>query len=610
MGISTRAPRLGQLLFPVVGLLVDLLYMPSNADPTNPIKFWAISIFGLFCLTALCTNVREIALVREVRVLRKSLLAVVIFVLALVAALIFTDVKSIALVGYTGRNNGFITYLFLAIIFFYTSVRLRTSSLASFYIVISGSTLLFSFYGLFQHFNLDFIKWNSLYNNITLTVGNPDFAAALLGLFVSILFALLFSEISRIFKLLVSAIAILAVVIIYWTQARQGLVAVALGTGLVLAGVLWQQNPRAAIGLLGAEFLAGLTSILGMLQIGPLTKFFFKSSITDRGYDWRAAWHMFTSHPWFGVGIDRYAGSFLKYRDPKYPLLYGYRQSVNNAHNVFLELFATCGVFVGLAYIGVIVFVAWRAFKAWKKYEGNQQILVTGVIAGWIVFVAQSVISVDSLSLSIWGWLLGGFIVGLSLDEGLVSEVKGNVAKKREKSSRLNQLVVFSILVLLFLKILVPMYQAESRTLNFQKLPVPTTKADQASYLAAANQAFNTRLISPDYKVIIAFSVTNAGLVNDGVSFFQAALKQDPKLNDANQFLGTIFEHFKNYPLAIKYRLAGRELNPWGADNLLQLENDYLLMGEKDSAREIRDSIMKMAPGSDLATKAQAAISG
>ena len=319
---------------------------------------------------------------------------------------------------------------------------------------------------------------------------------------------------------------------------------------------------------------------------------------------------MFTSHPWFGVGIDRYAGSFLKYRDPKYPLLYGYRQSVNNAHNVFLELFATCGVFVGLAYIGVIVFVAWRAFKAWKKYEGNQQILVTGVIAGWIVFVAQSVISVDSLSLSIWGWLLGGFIVGLSLDEGLVSEVKGNVAKKREKSSRLNQLVVFSILVLLFLKILVPMYQAESRTLNFQKLPVPTTKADQASYLAAANQAFNTRLISPDYKVIIAFSVTNAGLVNDGVSFFQAALKQDPKLNDANQFLGTIFEHFKNYPLAIKYRLAGRELNPWGADNLLQLENDYLLMGEKDSAREIRDSIMKMAPGSDLATKAQAAISG
>jgi O-antigen ligase len=584
--------------------------MPSNADPINPIKFWAISIFGLFCLTALCTNAREIALVREVRVLRKSLLAVVIFVLALVEALIFTDVKSIALVGYTGRNNGFITYLFLAIIFFYTSVRLRTGSLASFYIVIFGSTLLFSFYGLFQHFNLDFIKWNSLYNNITLTVGNPDFAAALLGLFVSILFALLFSEISRIFKLLVSAIAILAVVIIYWTQARQGLVAVALGTGLVLAGVLWQQNPRAAIGLLGAEFLAGLTSILGMLQIGPLTKFFFKSSITDRGYDWRAAWHMFTSHPWFGVGIDRYAGSFLKYRDPKYPLLYGYRQSVNNAHNVFLELFATCGVFVGLAYIGVIVFVAWRAFKAWKKYEGNQQILVTGVIAGWIVFVAQSVISVDSLSLSIWGWLLGGFIVGLSLDEGLVSEVKGNVAKKREKSSRLNQLVVFSILVLLFLKILVPMYQAESRTLNFQKLPVPTTKADQASYLAAANQAFNTRLISPDYKVIIAFSVTNAGLVNEGVSFFQAALKQDPKLNDANQFLGTIYEHFKNYQLAIKYRLAGRELNPWGADNLLQLENDYLLMGEKDSAREIRDSIMKMAPGSDLATKAQAAISG
>jgi hypothetical protein len=47
------------------------------------------------------------------------------------------------------------------------------------------------------------------------------------------------------------------------------------------------------------------------------------------------------------------------------------------------------------------------------------------------------------------------------------------------------------------------------------------------------------------------------------------------------------------------------KLDPYGAENLLSLENDYLLTGDQHSALATRDSIMSMAPGTDVAHRAE-----
>ncbi len=607
---SSVRSKFSLMLLPLGAVIVDLLYAPNNADPLNPVKFWAIGFIALYCLADLSTGIELFNFSLRGKMAKTVGFLLLFFVVSLFFACIFTPVKLTALIGFSGRNNGLLSYLFLIIIFLYASLTINLSSLKYFYRIVISICFIFSSYGLLQHFKLDPIKWQTAYNPIALTVGNPDFAAALLGMFAVILFAILFTDTTGKVKIPVMALIIFTVVIIYWSQARQGLVATAFGVGILLVAALWQKSKKAAFLLFGTELVAGVASILGMLQIGPLTHFLYKSSINDRGYDWRAAWHMFTTHPWTGVGIDSYADFFFKYRDAKYPLIYGYSTSVNNSHNIFLELIATGGIFVGISYLFLIFFIAWRSYKAWKKYSGSQQMLVMGIVSGWVIFVAQSVISVDNLCVSIWGWILGGAVVGLSIDspadESRLLSGNGRI-KSSNKKNRLfsKKVVTFLILGSVYFTVVVfPMYQTESRMRYFQRVPAPASANQQSIYNQIAENAFNSRFMNPDYRAFIAYSVTNSGDIALGTSLFEKVLKIDPRRYDVNQFLATINEHYKNYPLAIKYRLAARALNPYGADSLLNLMKDYLANGEKQKAISVRDSIFAMAPGTDVASQA------
>jgi O-antigen ligase len=316
----------------------------------------------------------------------------------------------------------------------------------------------FAIYGTFQHNGKDFIRWVNQYNPIILFAGNPDFAGSLLGLFAVINFSALFLDFSKKLKYYLVCLDLYLLVLIYWTQARQGLVASAVGVGFFIVVVTWRKSPKLGIAVLCIELFAGLISILGMLQIGPMTRFLFKSSITDRGYDWRAAVSMFKAHPLTGVGIDRYGSYFLQYRAPKYPLLFGYQVTVTNSHNVFLEIFSTAGLFAGLAYIAMLCLIGFRGYVALRNTQGKEQLLVAGVLSGWLVFVAQSTISVDSLVLSIWGWILGGAVVALSVTKKVEvtdSEVSRKIKQSRKSTdtSARNRVLTFTAyaIVLLFI---------------------------------------------------------------------------------------------------------------------------------------------------------------
>ena len=52
------------------------------------------------------------------------------------------------------------------------------------------------------------------------------------------------------------------------------------------------------------------------------------------------------------------------------------------------------------------------------------------------------------------------------------------------------------------------------------------------------------------------------------------------------------------------YRKKIIEIYPYNAENLLALENDYLIAGDKVAAINIQGSIIKMAPGTDVAKTA------
>jgi O-antigen ligase len=520
----------------------------------------------------------------------------------------------VGLLGDTGRNIGFLNYFFLSLIALYASVKLHLGNIKNIYSTVFALGTLFALYGTLQHFKIDFLKWNTQYNPIILTTGNPDFAASLLGLFVVICFAALFIDFSRLTKVYLILLIILTVTVIFWTHALQGLVATAAGVGLILFVLMWGKNRRLALGLLALELFTASLSILGMLQMGPLTKYFFKASITDRGYDWRAAVGMFKSHPLFGVGVDRYASYFMQYRAPKYPLLYGYSQTVNNAHNIFLQIFATAGIFAGVTYIGMISFIAFRAFVAIRGSNGKERITITGIVAGWIVFLAQSIISVDSLAISIWGWVLGGSIIGLSvIQEESQPTTSVGQARKTWQVNRKRAIayvspyrsVIFSLGLIFLCLLVVPMYRNETATLKFAQIQSPSDEAGKDIYRAIAKKTFDQPLLNPNYKANIAIAMAKNDYGPEAITFFKQTIKTDPRNINSYSLIALVYENLNNPREAITYRKQLARLDPYNAENFLSLANDFLLIGDENSAISARNTIISMAPGTDVAKQAE-----
>ena len=599
---------------PLALIYVDLAVCTTTLDPLNPVKLWGLSVVSAFALADIISTKSNRSLIRNETVYRLYALILFFFVAILFLCIFFTPVKSIALLGDTGRNLGFLNYLFLTLVALYTSLRMSLENLKMVYRTAFFLASTLTIYGFFQHFNIDFINWNNPFNPIVLMTGNPDFSASLLGLLVVICVVGLFVDFSKTVKLGLVALISSAILIIYWTKARQGLVATAAGVGFIALVLVWQRSKRGAFALLCMEIVGAIFSILGTLQIGPLTKYFYKASINDRGYDWRAALSMFKHHPFFGVGLDRYAAYFLQERSPKYPLIYGYTQSVNNSHNVFLQFFATAGLFAGLTYLALIIFVGCRAFVALRRSSGHEQLLLSGVTAGWIVFVAQSVISVDSLSISIWGWVLGGAIVGLSWRKpdviqgfGENQTSKSQIVSKQlqaQNTSPFRSVLFVGILIITVTGVIIPMYRNETAMARFVSFGSPTTPLGQRVFAATAEKTFHQPLLNPNYKEQIASKMAENNFGPEAISYFKQTIKGDSRNTNSYSLISVVYENLRNPKEAIIYREALHKLDPYGAANLIKLENDYLLVGDKPSALTTEKAILGMAPGTDVADQA------
>jgi hypothetical protein len=69
------------------------------------------------------------------------------------------------------------------------------------------------------------------------------------------------------------------------------------------------------------------------------------------------------------------------------------------------------GLPLAFIYILILVLTFVSAFRILKKMVGFDPLFVS-VFAVWIGFQAQSLISINVIGLSVWGWVFGGLILG------------------------------------------------------------------------------------------------------------------------------------------------------------------------------------------------------
>jgi len=578
--------------------IITLFFFTSLRDPFNAPKLWLNILLGAFLLGHLVLDLFTGRFTEGQKALKVLAAIVGSFVGFMLIAALVGDVKYITFFGDNQRNTGWIDYLFLSIFLFSAAKHVRVKSLAIVYWFGIGVGAVMTEYGLLQHFGHDFVKWNNPYNSIISTVGNPDFAGGILALFLTFTFVTIIAAPWKVWiRIILAAQGVITLLVINWSQARQGLLAFGLGAGIFLVIWIWNKQKRLGqIAAVGASVVF-LFALGGIFQVGPLTKYLFKGTVTVRGYYWRAGYQMFIHHPWFGVGPDRYAAWFRNYRADQYPMNYGYDLTSSAAHNVIIEIFATCGIFVGLAYLALLGFVIYRGALAIKRNSGTNRLLAAGLLSAWVGYQSQSIVSIDNIGIAIWGWVLSGIVIGVSFIDATNLDSTRALTRRQANIDTFKP-IVSSAFVLALLFIVIPQYRGESNTYHLSAYAVPTAAQGQATrdaYHRLVTSDLSVPMLNPQYRLLMASDLAQAGYVDEAFAQINRELKSDPRDYAAYSIEASFYEQIHQFPKAIEARLKMYSLDPWGAQNLMILANDYLTAGDKMSARKYWQKILDMS---------------
>jgi O-antigen ligase len=587
--------------------IITLYFQVNLTDPFNSPKSWLLMLFASWLLGYIVNFRKIMNTSKQLKMLAYSL---IIFFSSLLISTLATDVRYVAFFGETLRRNGFFSYTSLVLIMLAASICFRSYNVLKLYNLtyfIAATTII---YALIQLTGNDFVDWDNPYNVIIGTVGNPNFAAALMAIMGTLVFASLFflktGATKRVFGI---AILSLLVFVVYKSNARQGTLTFLIGVLTFLS--IWLLTKKKFYGkifsLSGVILLA--LSILGMLQIGPLERYLYKSSVSVRGYYWRAGLEMFKDNPIFGVGIDRYGAYFKSYREASYSLNYGFEITSSNAHNLFIQLFATGGIFLGASYLFLNFYIFKITISALKTSSGDVRLYIAGIFSAWIGFHAQSFISIDNIGVSIWGWVLGGALIGLAISVDGISDKEKNIFTQKKNSVNFSRGLISGTATAVSLIVIVPLYQAEvlaSRAkVNFDLQDQEALKVFKEFQLDSIRSPFN----DPNYVLVSGVNLVRGGFTLEGMEAIRQVHTQDPRNLDALNAMALISEELNQILKAIEYREKIAELDPWNAKNYLALGKNYKKIGNLVKSNKILSLIKSFASSDPIMNQARSELS-
>jgi O-antigen ligase len=589
----------------IFGSLISVtLYFQSNlVDPFNSPKFWILIIIGAW-LTGHLWSGRQV--IQNNTSIKTLFYLASIFILGALLSTFFSDFHLTAIFGEVMRKNGFLTYLAFAIILTVSAINIRFSNLKNLIQVTFFVLLVVVFYGTLQTTGNDFIQWNNPYNSVIATVGNPNFAAAIMAIMGVLIFSSIFmNDFGKNFRFASVVLSFLGLFVIYRSNARQGLLSYVIGVSFFLIVFLWSKSRKLGlIGLLVGSIFSFI-GILGMLQMGPLEKYLYKGSVSVRGYYWRAGFEMLKEKPLFGIGMDSYGSYFKDVRDVGYPLTYGFEITSTNAHNTFIQFFATGGLILGSAYLLLNLFVLRRAYIALKIHTGTNRVAVSGVVSAWITFHAQSFVSIDNIGISIWGWVLAGAIVGTST---LTSEPPTPIVRPSNKlktNNEIGRILISSSATLVTIVLIALLYRTEINTFKIMSSFDLQNPQVRQIYRDLNLQNFDAQLNNPTYRLTSAMNLVQAGFVDEGVDAAKQVLKEDVRNLDAMNSLAGIYEQTGKIPEAIDMRIRISEIDQWNAKNYLQMGKNYKFLGDEIRTKEMLTKILSFASNNPVGTQAR-----
>lgn len=615
--IINRSSSSKQLTYLATGAAFITLYFARDSyDPFNTPKLALLLIIASLSAIKLSTLWR-LENIKKDKVNFLFVLVLLVFIISGAISVAFSDNLTVALVGDIQRRNGYLAYIALTLISLTVAQLVRFYNIRNLFRVMILTGFVFGAYGLIQMLGRDMFEWNNPYNSVISTVGNPNFASALMAIFSIVSMMSLFDKNQNlIVKFFAASCLVFSIVAIIASNSRQGVVSLSFATLFSASAYIYLVRKK--IGLLLILFSTSISSlaIAGMLQIGPLSRILYKPSVTVRGYYWDAALQMLKDYPLTGVGFDHYLYYFKELREVGYPLKYGFSLTSSNAHNTFLQMFANGGIALGLSYIVLTLLTLYAGINLIKKSSAPNRLTIICLVAAWVAFQAQSVISIDNIGISIWGWVLTGAVFGLASDSDSNNQTTHNKTQENKKKMQvaLRSFIIAPILLIPTLILLVSLMRMERDTYRakilFDNYVVQSDKNTVLSRQLKTELDRKIKNVSelpfsdPTYQVQLAYFLFDTGDQKRAIEVVDRVVEEFPRNLTAIESLAIMYGILNEPQKTIYWREKFAKLDPWNGENYLQLLRLYKSSGDSESAQRMYNIILSFAPSSNEAKSA------
>ena len=514
----------------------------TTADPINVVKMAVIAVLGFSTAGLLALNFQKLYRKGSKLVFNISGLFILFLLLGII-----TSGKNFnqEFFGTYGRNSRFVTYISLLILMLCASVISSESFVRKFIFTFIAVGILSTVYGYLQHVGIEPAGWVSPYNPIIGFMGNPDFMGAFLGLtIIAALGPILSPGIDAKYRGLCIGYVLAALYLIRLTGVKQGLMVVIIGISVVVVVRVFFSKLRVLSYLaLGVSFFLGGLVFLALFNVGPLAGLLYKSSLTARGHYWQAAIRMIQENPILGVGLDTYGDWYRRARSLE-AYNWAPSQYSDSAHNVYLDMAAGGGIPLLLVYLSLMVLVVVITIRELNTLQNFDPFFAV-LLAIWVGFNAQLLISINQIGVAVWGWISTGLIIGYhnrnrEFPETLNSthpnpkKIKGNKSNFRETTLRSEAVATIVIGLTVGCLIGLPSYVGEAR--YFTALSSGDVQSIQrAAYFWPRNERhmrqgaitlrdnkLNTISANPevDPKIVPDYSNLGLSIARDAVKYF------------------------------------------------------------------------------------------
>ena len=500
-----------------------------------------------------------------------------IFLTANVFSALFSDQSiSRTLIGTWGRNDGFLTYLAFTILFLFISNNFHSHSALSivYYLVFLGAGL--TIYGFLQYFKVINTSESDL--PVTITLGNSNFAGAFFAISILSLFGLLLFHQDLRLKLSILAMIFGQIFLLFATDNDQSKIMIVLGVLIIVFLVVLKTKVQNLSLKLKSTALAGVVSSLCLLVLFARKSGLFNNidfdSLYDRFLFWQTGLRMFSDNLLFGVGVDAFGDWYRVYRDEVSIGNTGVANYVDNAHNIFVQLAATGGVFLVLSYLLLLIFILWRGILAVKYSTGKNAIIVYTLFSIWLVLQAQSLVSIDQIGLSVWNWTIAGGIVGASYVH-ISPENSKNENKRPVKVRYLNLIkmgvgiliIIPNIYLVNYSRSQFQIHSLSQKILNSESISEARAYSSELFQISiASNESFS---MNRSIRILLEL-----GQNDEALELAKRTVEIAPLSLESWHLLATIYEKTSQTRLAIEPRTRTVELDPLNPDLKKLLEQD------------------------------------